>query len=395
VGAPQTRISELAAGLARRGVQVTVHTAPPHYPDGVIRPPYANRPLHRQRTPDGVRVLRSPVYATPNRGFARRLGNHLSHAASSLATSFASGPCDVLVAESPPLFTAAAGALYAAGRRAALVLNIADLWPASAVELGMLHDRRAIAAAEWLERECYARAAAIVVPTDGMRERLDALPAAAGRARWIPPAVDLARFGAAPLPPQPPLRALYAGTVGLAHGVEHLVEAAALAGPDAVEVTVAGGGAELPAVRAAVERLQISNVALAGSLPAEDVPAAYAGHHAGVVMLRDRPLFSAALPTKLLEVMAAGRAAVVSARGDAAALVERTGSGVAVAPEDPAALAAVLRALAADPGAVRAHGAAGRRTIAAGYDRAAMVDRWLELLEAAARAPRPAQRAFL
>ena len=329
-------------------------------------------------------MLRSAVYATPNRGFARRLANHLSHAASSLLTAPASGPVDVVVAETPPLFTAAAGALYAAGKRAALILNVADLWPESAIELGMLNDRRAIAAAERLARACYARAAAIVVPTEGMRAQLDRIPEARGKAQWLPPAVEAGRFTAAgPPPPQPPLRALYAGTIGLAHGVEHLVEAAVLAGAD-VEVTIAGGGAEAATVGRAVERLGAANVRIAGFLPAAAVPGAYARHHAGIVMLRDRPLFRAALPTKLLEIMAAGRSAVVSARGDAADLVTRTGAGVAVEPESPEALAAALRALARDPAAIRAHGEAGRREIAARFDRAAMVDRWVALLDATA-----------
>ena len=83
-------------------------------------------------------MLRSLVYPAPNRGFARRLADHSAFATSALATASASGPVDVVVAESPPLFTAAAGVAYALRKRAALALNISDLWPESAIELGLL-----------------------------------------------------------------------------------------------------------------------------------------------------------------------------------------------------------------------------------------------------------------
>lgn len=381
VGAPQTRLGELASVLARRGFDVTVHTAPPHYPDGVIRAPYRNRPLSRERMPDGVRVIRSAVYATPNRGFARRLLNHGSHAASALATSPATGACDVVVAETPPLFTAAAGVLYASAKRAPLILHVADLWPESAVELGVLRSPAAIGAATRLAHACYARAAAIAVPTDGIRERLRALDGVGPKVFTVPPAVDVARFHGPGERAEGPLRVAYAGTVGLAQGIGTLVEAAALAGPDEVTVTIAGGGAEVERGQDLITRLGATNVRLAGLIGPGEVPRLYARHDAGVALLLDRPLFEAALPTKLLEILAARRPAVISARGDAAGLVRRAGAGLVVEPEDPAALAAAFRALASDPAARDRMGAAGRAYVAEHHSREAMVDRWVALIE--------------
>src|SRR3954451_17355612 len=113
-GAPQLRIAALAGGLAGHGWDVCVHTGFPHYPVGRVLAPYRNRPLLRERGPGGEAIVRSAIYPTANRGFARRLLNHASLAASALATAPASGAADVVVAESPPLFTAAAGAVYAA-----------------------------------------------------------------------------------------------------------------------------------------------------------------------------------------------------------------------------------------------------------------------------------------
>jgi glycosyltransferase involved in cell wall biosynthesis len=99
------------------------------------------------------------------------------------------------------------------------------------------------------------------------------------------------------------------------------------------------------------------------------------------VLLRDRPILEGALPTKLFECLAAGRPAVMSARGEAAQLVERSGAGIAVPPEDPDALAGAFRTLHADRRLQARLGAAGREVATTQYDRARSVLDWAALLE--------------
>jgi colanic acid biosynthesis glycosyl transferase WcaI len=385
-GAAPARIAALADGLAERGVEVTVHTGFPHYPTGAIARPYRNRPLAIERE-GAVRVVRSLVYPAPNRGFARRLADHATFAASAVASASASGPIDVVVAESPPLFTAAAGVGYAARKRAALALNISDLWPESAIELGALRaDGRSAAAAHALARLCYRRSALITAPTAGIVATLAARGEAAGKVVQVPPAVDLERFARVPeLAPRDatasraPLRVLYAGTLGLAQGLPALLEAAALAGPDVVELSLAGEGPESERLRTQIAAGGLANVHLLGGVPPREIPALYAAADAGVVPLRDLPIFAGALPTKLFEILAAGRPAIVAARGETAALVREADAGLAVAPEDPQALAAAFGRLRSAPAEARAMGSRGR-DYARRFDRAAIVAQWHGLL---------------
>jgi hypothetical protein len=365
VGAPQTRIELLARLLAERGLDVTVHTCFPHYPTGAVIAPYRNRPWHVE-VRDGVRIVRSAVYAAPNRGFGRRLLDHGSFALSALATAPLTGPLDAVVAETPPLFTAASGAVYAAAKRAALVVNVADRWPASAVELGALRNRRAIGAASALERWIYGRADAITAPTEGIVSSLHRLPQSAGKCARLWPVVDVDRFivdDGSPGGAGGPLRLLYAGTVGLAQGLETLVDASRLAGPEIVHTTIAGSGAEVESVRSRVREQRLSNVELLAPVPAGAVPALYAAADAGAVLLLDLPIFEGALPTKLFEVMAASKPVVLAASGESARLVADAGAGIVVAPGDPLALADAFRRLHADPALRRSLGAAGRRFV--------------------------------
>jgi glycosyltransferase involved in cell wall biosynthesis len=388
VGAAPARIAALARGLSDRGVEVTVHTGFPHYPSGRVARPYRNRILRVGRE-DGVKVVRSVVYPTPNRGFARRLANHAVFATSAVTTCAASGPLDVVVAETPPLFTAFAGVLYARAKRAKLALNVSDLWPESAIELGAIGEGRAASAAHALARLCYRRAALITAPTAGIVASLGARSEAAGKVVQVPPAVDVERFAHVPEPAPrtgAPLRVLYAGTLGMAQGLGTLVQAAALAGPAVVEVTIAGEGPDAPQLRQQIARLQLQNVRLIGAVAADRIPDLYAQTDAGIVPLRDRPIFDGALPTKLFEVFAAARPVILATRGEAATLVHEAGAGLVVTPEDPSALAAALRQLQANPTEVLAMGQRGRLA-ASRFDRTAAVDLWEGLLRSLVESP--------
>lgn len=391
VGAPQARLVALANGLAQAGVEVTVHTGFPHYPDGSLKTPYRVQPLRVVERLSGMRVMRSWAAPAANRGLARRLASHTSFALSALAAAPAGGPADVLLVETPPLLLAGAAVAYARAKRARLVLNVADLWPDSAVEMGTLSSPRAIAAARLVERSAYQAATAIACPTEGIYATLGGRPESAHKTALMRPAVDLERFVGAMGPTKSaalnggaaerPLRVLYAGTVGLAHGLDTLLDAATEA-PD-VAVTIAGDGADAPALRARLAAREPANVRMLGAVAAGRVPELYAEADVAVVMLRDLPIFEGALPTKMLEAMAAARPVVLAARGEAARLVEAEDCGLVVPPEDPRALAQALAALAADPARRAAMGAAGRRAAKRDFGREAWLRRWHDLLTAA------------
>jgi colanic acid biosynthesis glycosyl transferase WcaI len=380
VGAPQARLTALARELSRRRVEVTVHTGFPHYPDGVIQPPYRNRPWSAEDE-DSVRVVRSAVYPAPNRGFGRRIVNHVSFGLSALATSPASGPADAVIVETPPLLLAGSSIAYARAKRAALVVNVSDMWPDSAVALGTLRRPRLVSAARSLEHACYRSAAAIVCPTRGIESALGELEEASGKVHRIPPSVDPELFPVSPPPRNGNFKVLYAGTVGMSQGLGTLMDAAELLGEDAeIEIVIAGDGAEGPELRRRLAEGGLPNVRMLGRIPHERIPELYAEADAAVVLLRDRPLFEGALPTKMFEAMSAARPLVLSAAGEAATLVEEASCGVVVPPERPRELATALSELARDRKRADRLGAAGRQAVLEAYSRERAVDRWYGLL---------------
>jgi glycosyltransferase involved in cell wall biosynthesis len=376
VGAPQSRILELAYELSDTGHEITVLTGFPNYPDGVIQAPYRGRRPMTEQLRD-LRVVRTPIYPAPNRGVGRRLLNHLSFALSSIPASAKAGPADAVIVESPPLFAAVAGVAIGALKRAPVLLNVADLWPDAAIQFGALRHRRVIAAARALERFAYRHADLISVPTPGLQRRLGERGYPAEQIVVVPHGVDPGRFVDADAPRPPGRRVVYAGTIGMGHAVGTLVEAARRLEESGgqYEFLIVGDGAERAELEALAQRLALRSVTFAGRRPRSELPALLAGADVTVATQRDLPLLADALSTKVLEYMAAGRPVVAAAAGWTAQVIADAGAGIACPPEQPAALADAIAQVAGDPERARAMGASGRRYVEANLTRRAAADR--------------------
>ena len=320
IGAPQARLSEMAKHWASSGIDVTVVTGMPNHPTGVVPADYRGAVLRREGR-DGVRILRSWLYATPNEGFVRKTLGHLSFMVSSVLLSAPrTGPADVVVVSSPTFFSIASAWLIARLRRARLVVEVRDLWPAIFVELGVLTNRRIISILERLELAAYHAADAVVVVSEGFRENLIRRGVPAEKVTTIRNGVDLDRFspnlqadpadrralGAA----EDDLLVLYLGAHGISQGLASVVEAASLLENKAVHLALVGEGADKPVVRARLDQLGAANVTMLAGLPRERVPSIVAAADVCLVPLRDVPLFATFIPSKMFEYLGAGKAVV-------------------------------------------------------------------------------------
>ncbi len=397
VGAPQSRLFELASRLAAAGHSVTVVTGFPNYPTGVVPAEYRGRRSMEERL-DGVRVLRTPVYATPNKGFVRRILNHLSFAFSSLFATRRAGPADVIFVESPPLFIGLAALAYTRLKRAPFIFNVSDIWPQSAVELGALRNRFAVRLAEMLELHLYRRAARVSVVTPGMLERLAARGVPRAKLFLLTNGVDTATYQPAAAPNAEMAQKfglagrkvfLYAGTHGLAQGLDTILEAAKLTTDPDVLYVLAGDGAEKEALMKKASAEEIGNVTFIPNQPKSAMPALLNLAYATIIPLRRLDLFKSALPSKMFESMAASRPVVAALWGEAADLIRAARCGIVVEPEDPQAIRDAVEKLAVDPKLAAALGANGRTYVAENFERGKIATRLADLLRETAAPARP------
>jgi len=390
-GAPQARLSGLAATWAADGDAVTVLTGIPNHPTGVVPPEY-RRAVRRREWRDGYRVVRTWLYATPNEGVAKKTLGHLSFMISSVALGArVTGPADVVVVSSPTFFSIGAGWLLARVKRARLVIEIRDLWPAIFTELGVLTSRRLIRLLERLELAAYRAADTVVVVSDGFRANLIGRGVPPGKVHTIRNGVCPARFDPA-APADPRVRGrlgvrgtgclvLYAGTHGISQGLTSVADAAACLAGEAIHIAFVGEGADKPRLARRVTELALGNVTLLPGVPHTDVPALLAAADICLVPLRDVPLFATFIPSKMFEYLAAGKAVLGAVTGEAAQILREAGACV-VPPGDSAALADAIRQLAADPQRRAVMGEQGRRYVELYFDQVTLARQYRKLLDA-------------
>jgi glycosyltransferase involved in cell wall biosynthesis len=379
--------------LARAGHDVSVITSYVQHKERVVPEAYRGRRIVREGE-EGLDVWRT--YSTPGYGrdLRSRLANYTTFAWWALVAGLRAPRPDVVVASSPSLPAAYAASEVARAKGARFLLEVRDLWPDSAVAMGLVTNARVIDAARRLEHLCYRRADRIVALTEGIRDGVIAAGVSPAKVTLITNGVDVDVVEAAAAQPPPAALAalnghfvaMYVGAHGTYSSLGTVLDAADRLRDDArVHVVLVGGGDRKPALVDDARARGLANVTFVDPVPKREVPAYLARADACLLPYQDRALFAGALPNKTFDYLGAARPVVVAApEGELTGLVRDAGCGLAVAPEDPAALAAAIRALADDPAGAARMGAAGARVVRERYDRRALAARFVALVESLA-----------
>jgi len=403
MGAPSARASELAAHWANSGHEVSVLTGFPNHPTGVV--PFEWRDRLRRLTykekVGAVNVFRTWLWPLPNRKAHERMRNYASFCLSAALRGLTIARPDVIVASSPQLLVGLSGWWLAFVRQIPLAFEVRDLWPESLSAVGvgdensLLHHFLA-AIAGFL----YERSDRIVVVTAAFKEHLIQhwrLPAE--KIVIVENGVETALFAPARASANNELRrelgaegkflVCYIGTLGMAHGLETLLDAAAqLHRQDSnAHFLLVGEGAEKERIKSLAQSRGLANVKFLDQQPRENIPAFISASDACVVLLKKAEVFKTVIPTKMLEFMSCARPVIVGVGGQARRLVEDAGAGIAIEPEDPKALVEAINALSADPEVCRSLGQKGREYILQNFSRDGTAQTYIDVLAGMLRKP--------
>ncbi|USQ81964.1 glycosyltransferase family 4 protein [Ornithinimicrobium faecis] len=203
-------------------------------------------------------------------------------------------------------------------------------------------------------------------------------PEATDKIKVTPNGVNTSRIAPTTVSAEGDPIVLFVGTLKPWHGVEVLLEAAALA-REPWQLRIVGDGPQGPALTEQAERLGL-DVDFRGAVAPGDIPAALAG---AAVSVAPYPVFDGGAdqyfsPLKIYEYAAAGLPVVASRVGQVPGIVADGENGLLVEPSDPVALAAAIDTLAADPQRARALGLAGRDMVLASHSWDSVLDQILE-----------------
>jgi glycosyltransferase involved in cell wall biosynthesis len=394
MGAPQARLLELSKAFREAGHDVAAVTCFPNHPTGVLRPEDVGVRARRDEI-DGIAVFRCGSYVTPNKGFVKKTLGHLSFMCSGLgglSRAKKEGRPDVVIVSSPTFFSVITAWVWCAPRGVPWVFECRDLWPAVFVELGVLKNRFLIWTLERMELFLYRRATRVVMVTKSFKDHVVRRGIDAAKVGVVTNGVDLDRFSPGPRDEafahskglDGKFVVLYLGAHGISHALARILDVAGKLRdlPD-VRFVFVGEGAEKEQLVAQAKARGLDNVLFEGGVPKDEVIRWYRLADVGLVPLRNVPLFTTFIPSKMFELLACGLPVVGSVAGEAAEILAASGGARVVPPEDVDAIAGALRELRADPAGRRAMGEAGRRFVAEHYSRRKLAADYLAILESA------------
>ena len=382
-------VTQLAQDLAELGDDVTVITSMPHYGKRELPSEYRHRLLHRSDF-NGVRLWRTFVYVPPNPRVFHRAINYLTYTLMSVLAGIASGRQDVLLAINPPITVGLSGWVVARLKRTPMVFNLQDVWPESVVAVNQLRNPWAIRTSEYLERLIYRASDKVTVLSDGMRRNLLDKGVDEGKLAIIPNWADVE--GIQPVAkdnsfrrthnPDGHFTAMFAGNIGYIAVLDTVLEAAEILREDGrFTFLIVGEGNDKVRLIEKADALGLANVRFLPTQPREILSEMLGAADASLVTLKEG-LGGTNVPSKSYSIMASARPIVASVPEDSevARMVKEGECGVWVPPENPQALASVLREIAAQPDLLRQYGDNGRRYVVENFSRETLTRRYHDLL---------------
>ena len=390
-----TRHYELARRALSHGVRFTVVASDVSYLTGERN--VSRDELFVPQNLDGVQVFRAYAHPSLHWSFVWRVVSFLSFMISSIRTSLKTGPVDVVFGTSPPIFQAVSAWLVALIRRRPFLLEVRDLWPEFAVEMGVLKNQVLIKLSRWLEGFLYARATHLVVNSPAYRDYLIGKGIPDSRISLVPNGVDVSMFS--PDATGESVRrefdlgdkfvVVYAGALGIANDMDTILKAAhRLLSHDQIAFLIIGDGKERARLQALGGEMSLSNVRFGGARPKTEIPEILAAGDVCVATLKNIPMFGTTYPNKVFDYMAAGRATVLAIDGVIRQVLEAAGGGIFTQPGDDAALAEAVRALSEDRDRARLMGQRARVYVEQHFNRDRQAADFAKLLTAVSKARR-------
>jgi glycosyltransferase involved in cell wall biosynthesis len=338
---------------------------------------------------DELKVLRTYTYPSLHRSFTWRIISFLSFTVSSFIAAMKPADVDIVMGTSPPIFQAASAWLVAAIRRKPFLLEIRDLWPDFAIDIGVLKNPILIYLSRWLESFLYKKADHLLVNSPAYKEYLISKGIKAEKVTLIANGVDIEQFD--PINTGLALRqelnlddkfiVTYAGALGLANDLDTLLQAASLLNKNKnIHVLIVGDGKERQRLEALAKDLDLNNLTFTGAKPKSEMPNYIAASDSCIAILKDIPMFKTTYPNKVFDYMAASRPIILAIDGVIRDVVESAEGGLFVQPGDPKALADAILKLSADPEVSKRMGESARAYVIENFNRKQQGLKFVELL---------------
>lgn len=397
--APAIRTLEHTREWVKAGHEVTVVTCAPNFPIGKVYEGY-NNSFYQTEEIEGIKVVRVWSYIAANEGSIKRIIDYVSFmVSSSFAALFLPRP-DIVIGTSPQLFAAVAAWLTAKVRRVPFVFELRDLWPESILAVGAMEKGWAIRKLEQFVSFLYRQADLMVPVTQAFARVLEEEGVPAEKitviTNGIEPGVHRLTESRAAVRdkwgvPQDAFVGAFIGTLGMAHGVSTVLEAAQATRDDkSLHYLIMGNGADKAQIKRLAAEKRLDNVTIIDGQPRQTALNVLGAVDVSLVLLKNTPLFETVIPSKIFEAMEFEKPILLGVRGESADIVvNKARCGIAFTPESADELVENLRALRDNPEQRAEFARNGREAVDSTFRRTQLAARMLAAIEKLAPASQP------
>jgi len=389
--APAIRTFEHTREWVKAGHEVTIVTCAPNFPLGKVYEGYSNS-FYQTEDVEGIKVVRVWSYIAANEGSAKRIIDYISFMISSMITALFLPRPDVVVGTSPQLFATVAAWLTAKIKRVPYVFELRDLWPDSILAVGAMEKGWAIRKLEQFVSYLYRQADLMVPVTNAFAQVLREEGVADERIQVITNGIEpgshqltesreavRAQWGV----PQEAYVGAFIGTLGMAHGISTVLEAAEMVRDDSsFHFLIMGNGADKDQIKQLAADKGLNNVTIIDGQPRQTALNVLGAVDVSLVLLKNTPLFETVIPSKIFEAMEFEKPILLGVRGESADIVvNKANSGIAFTPEAADELVEHLRALRDDPELCAELGRNGRAAVNSTFRRTQLASSMLAAIE--------------
>ena len=344
IGAAATRWGDYVQILIKKGHRVTVLCEMPNYPLGTYFPGYKRQWVKQEKVSPNLTIIRSFAWANNRDSAIKKLGHYLVFMFSGLLTAFRLKNYHVLIVSSPPLFVGVIGAIISKIKSIYFFLDIRDLWPESVMALGEVRSKWVFNMGKKLESFIYKSTNGYILTVPGFQKHFtNHYPEQLNK-----PMINLINgvsntfFDLAKKYDRIPgkrFAVLYSGNMGLAQGLESVIEAADILQKYPIDFKFVGSGVKQKALKTKADKLGLKNVVFLPVQKKEELIKLIKKASVCLVPLKNNPLFKNAIPSKMFEYMACGRPVIVSISGEVTEIIKKAKSGLISSPEDANSIA--------------------------------------------------------
>jgi colanic acid biosynthesis glycosyl transferase WcaI len=343
--------------LRDSGYQVTVVTSAVQYMTGKIIG--SGNGWCREEIREGIRILRVWTVSDHRHSSFRRFLNYAVFALLAAVASFKKAPAraSYLFAATDPIFIMPFVLLISILRHIPIVLDERDLFPESAIALGVVKEGWVTRLVFFMQQSVRRHAVSILTATPGIKRRLVSYGHNPEQVHLLFNGDPYIKIPAATRVPEQVTEyrrrfrclACYAGGFGHVNDVGTIIRAAAeLKHRDGEGFLILGGGQRSTEYVDLARALGLTNVLFLGAVPRHTARAVLALCDIGIQALPPDPFFGGTLTSKTFDYFGAGLPLIFAGQGDTTDLLMESGAGLSVPASNVQEMAAAIVRLADD-----------------------------------------------